>query len=142
MKRIVLIICVIISLSIEANADYFKCITSNGKIIFTDSPPPDAKCDFKEKIDSFTESPEYVNLMREEADYQMKINEEKRAKEADVRITKAAEAERELEAKNLELKQRELDLMEREINAKAEQAPNEYFPVIYDRKIIHHVGRH
>lgn len=149
MKRIVLTICVIISLSTVAYADYFKCVTSNGKTIFTDSPPPDAKCEFKEKINSFGETPEYVNSMREEADYQIQINdekraivaEEKRAREAEVRIAKEAEAYRELEAKKMELKQRELDLKEKEINANANQAPNEYITVIHDTKIIN-VGEH
>ena len=153
MKRIVLTICVIISLSTVAYADYFKCVTSNGKTIFTDSPPPDAKCEFKEKINSFSETPEYVNSMREEADYQIQINdakrakvaEEKRVKDAEVRIANDAAAERELDAKNLELKQRELDLKEREINANANLAPNQYVTVIHDTNIINvekHPSRH
>jgi hypothetical protein len=142
MKRIVLMLIVFMAFETVSYAEYYKCVTSDGKIIFTDSPPPDAKCEYKESIKSFSESPEYVNSMRDEADYQMEINEEKRAKEAEERrIKEEAAAERELEAKRLELKQRELDLKEREINAKVGQAPNEYMTVIQDTK-INNVGKH
>lgn len=138
MKRIFLTLIVIVALGIAANAEYYKCVTSNGKTIFTDSPPADAKCEFKEWINSFSESPEYVNSMRDEADYRMQIIEEKRAK---VRVSKEIETEREQNAKKLELKQRELDLKEREINANTNQTPSEYITVIHDTKNIN-VGKH
>lgn len=104
MKRIVLTLCVIISLSTFSDAEYYKCVTSSGKTIFTDSPPPDAKCEFKERINSFSESSGYINSMREESDSRIQANEEKRAKvveeknaaEEDQRRIKEASAEGEI----------------------------------------------
>ena len=79
MIRIVLSLIVFMTFVATANANYYKCVTSNGKILFADSPPAEAKCEFKEKINSFSESPGYINSMRDEADYQIQRNDEKRA---------------------------------------------------------------
>jgi len=58
MKRIVLTLCVFIALVTAANARMiYKCVDSDGGILFTDNPPPDAKCELWRTGKDYTPTP-------------------------------------------------------------------------------------
>lgn len=98
MKLIISTLILMMLFGNEAKADYHKCITSDGKIIFTDSPPLDAKCEYNERNNSDSESTKYVKQIQDEADSQIKENEEKRTKIAEERNKAEEEQKRIKEA--------------------------------------------
>jgi hypothetical protein len=64
MKRIVLVLCVFIALSFVTNAEgFYNCIDRDGNIIITDTPPPDAKCEFMVEQDKSISDSQARNKM-------------------------------------------------------------------------------
>lgn len=124
MKRTALALCIVMSMATAANAACYKCVTDKGVVLFTDSPPQNAKCEWLSNCTStYSEELERENEARDAISRSQWEEEEAR---------KSALKQQELEARQLELKQEELELKQRELDQMADQALKENYSEGYN----------